>query len=58
MSHATMVLSGRNLKLWSAFSGIDPESQRVTPELDPLGGTLGWGLPQSRTYSLRLDVAF
>src|SRR5205823_2915831 len=53
---ATVVLSARNLALWTHFSGPDPESGTVTAGIDPLVNPGAASIPQGRTVSLRLDL--
>jgi len=49
---ASISLQGRNLKLWTRFSGTDPES-RSNPGV--FGAEAG-GIPQARAWSFRFDV--
>ena len=60
---ATLMLSARNLKLWTKYRGIDPEVAQ-NPELSGNFGTL-WDLgydnpvsPPSRYYILRLTLGY
>jgi len=48
---ATVSLQGRNLKLWTAYTGSDPESR--TGSFDAVGFN---GIPQARSWSFRFDV--
>jgi hypothetical protein len=50
---ATLSLSARNLALWTNFSGPDPESTEVS---GPGGGNANGGIPQGRSWSLRVDL--
>lgn len=54
MDRATVSLSGRNLALWTKYSGPDPESIRLN---GPHGGRADT-VPQSRYWVIRLDVGF
>lgn len=63
VSNATITLSARNLKLWTDYSGLDPEVT-ANPSLTGNFGTL-WDLgydnpasPQSRYWLLRVTVGF
>jgi TonB-dependent SusC/RagA subfamily outer membrane receptor len=50
---ATVSLQGRNLALWTSYSGADPESA------SPRGFTQQEiGIPQGRSWSLRFDFGF
>jgi len=49
-SNATISLQGRNLKLWTKYSGTDPESRKA---LDPAESI---GIPQARAWSFRFDI--
>ncbi len=54
---ATLSLQGRNLALWTSYSGTDPESaSQVSPLLSTTAMEIG--IPQNRTWSLRFDVGF
>jgi hypothetical protein len=55
---ATLALTARNVALWTDFSGPDPES--AVPDLqNPVsGGAYVAGVPQGRSWSLRLDLGF
>jgi hypothetical protein len=58
---ATLSLSARNLALWTAFSGPDPESAAPAGSLTSASGRLSGlasGIPQSRSWTLRLDLGF
>lgn len=57
LGSATLTLSGRNLALWSDFDGPDPESAFVGLWNAAAGGTAE-GIPQSRSWTLRLDFGF
>ncbi len=53
LSSGTLSLQGRNLALWTSYSGADPESSTI--------GSLGasaLGIPQGRTWALRFDIGF
>lgn len=52
---ATASLSGRNLALWTDFSGADPESSGIPSAayFNVIGG-----IPQGRTWAIRVDVGF
>ncbi|HKT58955.1 MAG TPA: TonB-dependent receptor, partial [Gemmatimonadales bacterium] len=54
VSSATLSLSARNLALWSGFSGPDPESASV----NGVNGGQALGIPQGRSWALRLDLGF
>jgi TonB-linked SusC/RagA family outer membrane protein len=63
VQNATITLSARNLKLWTNYSGLDPEVAQ-NPGLTGNFGTL-WDLgydnpvsPQSRYFVLRMMVGF
>jgi len=51
-SRASVSVQGRNLKLWTDFKGMDPES-RTNPAFNDSQAT---GLAQSRVWSFRFDV--
>jgi TonB-linked SusC/RagA family outer membrane protein len=57
---ATVSVSARNLALWTGFSGPDPEAGNPNffSNLWNAAGGSAAGIPQSRTYSVRLDVGF
>ncbi len=59
---AILVLSARNLALWTHFSGPDPESAALGRSSGFGGGSLAGGtavgIPQGRVFSLRLDLGF
>lgn len=57
---ATLSLSARNLALWKSFSGPDPESAIYGSGglANGITGGFAGGVPQSRTWSVRLDVGF
>jgi hypothetical protein len=50
---ATLSLQGRNLALWTSYSGADPESASLTSV-----SAQELGIPQGRSWTLRLDVGF
>jgi hypothetical protein len=50
---ATLSVSARNLALWTAFAGGDPESVRV--RVTGLRASSG-GIPQAREWTFRFDV--
>jgi hypothetical protein len=54
VSSATLSLSARNVALWTKYGGADPESADVTG----IAGNAAVGVPQARTWALRLDVGF
>ena len=54
LDRATVSLSGRNLALWTKYSGPDPESIRLN---GPFGGRAD-AVPQSRYWVVRVDVGF
>jgi TonB-dependent starch-binding outer membrane protein SusC len=58
---ATLAISVRNLALWTDFGGPDPESAVVGDTQGGFttvsGGTAN-GIPQARTWALRLDLGF
>lgn len=74
LRQASVSLSGRNLALWTSFSGPDPESvlnafgtgvgggvanvTTTTAGQLASGGSAASGIPQARTWTLRLDVGF
>jgi hypothetical protein len=51
---ATISLQGRNLALWSSFSGPDPESASISGA----NGYPAQNIPQARTWTMRLDLGF
>jgi len=57
---ATLSVSGRNLALWTNFNGPDPEAgdPNLNSTLWSAAGGSAVGIPQSRTFSVRLDVGF
>lgn len=54
MRSGTVSLSARNLALWTDFSGGDPESAFVSG----IRGVNASGIPQARSYTIRLDLGF
>ncbi len=60
LNRGTLVVSGRNLHLWTKFSGTDPEvnSPSHQPELayGIGGGGVAGGIPMGRVLSFRLDL--
>jgi TonB-linked SusC/RagA family outer membrane protein len=63
VTNATITLSARNLKLWTNYSGLDPEVAQ-NPNLTGNFGTL-WDLgydnpvaPQSRYWTIRVTAGF
>jgi hypothetical protein len=55
---ATLMLSARNLALWSRYSGTDPEVQTAPGDPDASAGDGTTGLPAPRYLLLRVNVAF
>jgi hypothetical protein len=53
---ATLAVSARNLALWSDFSGPDPESASPAPGGSPTLSSTAAGIPQGRSWMLRLDL--
>jgi len=55
---ATLSVSARNLALWTDFSGPDPEAAdpNLLSNLWNAAGGSAVGIPQGRTFSVRLDV--
>jgi TonB-linked SusC/RagA family outer membrane protein len=51
---AMLSVAGRNLALWTDFSGPDPESAYPSS----FAGNVAGGIPQARSWVLRLDVGF
>jgi len=51
-SHASVSLQGRNLALWTHFSGTDPESQPGAGQYGPDRS----GIPQGRSWGFRFDL--
>ena len=51
-SHASVSVQGRNLALWTRYTGTDPES-RIGPYATD--GQVG-GIPQARAWSFRFDL--
>lgn len=51
LSSGTLSLQGRNLALWTSYSGADPESADVE-------SNQAFGIPQGRSWALRFDVGF
>jgi len=49
---ATVSVQGRNLMLWSAYKGTDPETRLITGS----DGAISNGIPQARGWALRFDV--
>ncbi|MEM7484430.1 MAG: TonB-dependent receptor [Bacteroidota bacterium] len=65
ISAARIYLSGQNLKVWTDYTGYDPElSASPNDALDNTGGTNGVtgyelnGYPIPRTYTLGIDLTF
>jgi hypothetical protein len=57
VSSASLALTARNVALWTDFSGPDPES--ASPGLgNPVSGGYAAGIPQGRSWTLRLDLGF
>ncbi len=54
VSSATLTIAGRNVALWTAYPGPDPESGNVSRE----PGLVTAAIPQSRSWSVRLDLGF
>jgi hypothetical protein len=53
---ASITLSGRNLKLWTDYSGFSPDIQN---EFDAIAGRADFfTLPPPRRFGIRLDIAF
>lgn len=50
-SRATVSLQGRNLALWTAYKGTDPESHD-----QGFASATSGGIPQARAWSLRFDL--
>ncbi len=62
LGQATVNLQGRNLALWTPFSGVDVESvvgagSQWATGINGAGGSPD-GIPQARSWAVRLDVAF
>jgi TonB-linked SusC/RagA family outer membrane protein len=56
LESASITLSGRNLALWSSYTGFNPDVQN---ELDALAGRADFfTLPPPRRLGLRLDLTF
>lgn len=55
---ATMTLSGRNLALWSAYRGTDPEVQSTPGSADVAATFDRTGVPAPAYWLLRINVAF
>jgi len=51
-SRTSVTLQGRNLKLWTRYTGPDPES-RALVGFDPSEAS---GIPQARSWAIRFDV--
>jgi TonB-linked SusC/RagA family outer membrane protein len=49
---ATLSVQGRNLALWTAYSGADPESASLGSIAQEIG------IPQARTWVVRFDLGF
>ncbi|HEV8641177.1 MAG TPA: TonB-dependent receptor [Methylomirabilota bacterium] len=62
LQRATLVVSGRNLALWSKFTGADPEvhdpNHVSVGAFGISGGGAASGIPLGRSYSVRLDLGF
>ncbi len=58
LRYATLSVSARNLALWTDFGGPDPEAgnPNFLSNLWNAAGGSAAGIPQSRTFSLRLDL--
>ncbi len=54
LSSATVSLSGRNLALWTDFTGADPESARPYRYQGGVAATV----PQARNWIVRVDLGF
>jgi TonB-linked SusC/RagA family outer membrane protein len=50
----TLNIAGRNLALWSAFEGPDPEAGAVRG----LVSQPAWGVPLGQTWTLRFDLGY
>jgi len=50
---ASVSLQGRNLLLWTNFTGTDPESRT---DRDPSTSNITNGMPQARSWALRFDI--
>lgn len=51
LSSATVTLQGRNIALWTAYGGADPESASIGSFT-----VAEFGIPQGRSWGLRVDV--
>ncbi len=60
LGSATLSVSARNLALWTDFGGPDPEAgdPNLFSVLWSVAGGSAVGIPQNRTFSVRLDVGF
>jgi TonB-linked SusC/RagA family outer membrane protein len=58
VSSASLALTARNVALWTDFSGPDPESAVPDPQNPVGGGAYAAGVPQGRSWTLRLDLGF
>lgn len=54
LASASVSLSGRNLALWTDYTGADPESARPFRYQGGIGSTL----PQARNWIVRVDLGF
>jgi TonB-linked SusC/RagA family outer membrane protein len=55
-SRATIVLAGRNLKVWTPYTGVDPEA--TVGNGDARGSEEYFGTPPLRYYTVRLNLNF
>lgn len=55
---ATVTLAGRNLALWTAYSGVDPEVSTIVGDAAFGAYNDTGGIPPARYWILRLDLGF
>jgi hypothetical protein len=55
-SRASLVLAGRNLKVWTPYTGVDPEA--TVGNGDQRGSEEYFATPPLRYYTLRLNLNF
>jgi len=57
-SAMSVTLSGRNLHLWTDYTGLDPEANSVPGDANAEGNHDGGTAPQPRHWMLRIDARF
>jgi len=54
-ANATVSVQGRNLRLWTSYKGLDPES-RSDRGITASGSATAAGIPQTQSWSFRFDI--